>query len=296
MRFYSEYYAVKGFLFLTSFIPIGMTYALCKSIAKILFHIDKRRRQLTLSNLKLAFPEKSEHEREQLAQKAYESVAITLAETLLMYNERFDIDAAITNKEDILKQFEHHLKNNPRGTILPTGHFSNWELLAQFLAKNGYPIKNIARRGNNHLVDEHIIQAFRGRYGNKHIYKKNAIVSIVKTLKEGGIVSMMFDQKIEEAHSFPTIFFNQPVRTLNTIAQLKLKFSPDVFPTFIARLSDGKYKIIINETVNDLLSKDTLTEETAVKMTQRYNNILEELIHQYPEQWFWMHNRWRLPK
>lgn len=296
MRFYSEYYAIKVFLFLTSFIPVGATYTLCKSIAHLLFKLDKRRRKLTLSNLKLAFPEKSEQEREQLAQKAYESVAITLAETLLMYNERFDIDAAITNKDDILKQLEHHLKNNPRGTILPTGHFSNWELLAQFVAKNGYPFKNIARRGNNHLVDEHIIQAFRGRYGNNHIYKKNAIVSLVKTLKEGGIVSMMFDQKIEDAHSVSTIFFNHPVRTLSTIAQLKLKFSPDVFPTFIARLPDGKYKIVMYETVNDSPAKNEITEETTTEMTQRYNNVLEELIREYPEQWFWMHNRWRLPK
>ena len=50
------------------------------------------------------------------------------------------------------------------------------------------------------------------------------------------------------------------------------------------------------ETVNDSPAKNEITEETITEMTQRYNNVLEELIREYPEQWFWMHNRWRLPK
>ena len=296
MRFYSEYYAVKVFLFLTSLIPIGITYAFFKGLATLLYSFDKRRRTLTLANLKLAFPEKTDEEIEILARKAYESVAITLAETLLMYNERFDIDAAISNKDEMHARFETYLKSNPHGKLLITGHFSNWELLAQFLAKSGCPIKNIARAGNNKLIDQHIIQAFRGRYGNKNIPKKNAIVSIVKTLKEGGIVSILFDQKIEEAHSVPTTFFGYPVRTLNVIAQLKLKFNPDIFPTFIARLPDGKYKVYMLDSIEHEPKVDETVEQTTIMMTQRYNDVLEELIRQYPEQWFWMHNRWRLPK
>ncbi|MDD2384967.1 MAG: lysophospholipid acyltransferase family protein [Sulfurospirillaceae bacterium] len=296
MREYLEYYIVKSILFLTKFLPISFIYTLCKTIASWFFKLDKRRRSLTLKNLHLAFPQKSESEILALAYKAYESVAITLAETLLMYHERLDIDTMIANKEEILARIDHYLANNNRGKLMITGHFSNWELLAHFFAKHGHPTKNIARRGNNHLIDENIILRFRQRYGNTHIYKKNAIISLVKTLKVGGMVSLLFDQKASGVNTIKTHFFGQEVDTIDIIAQLKRKFNPLVFPTFIARLPDGRYNVIMQDPVEYLAEETMEPAEQIIAMSQRYNDILEELIKQYPEQWFWMHNRWRLPQ
>lgn len=296
MRFYIEYSIVKSFLFFTKLLPNGAVYAVCKSLARALFSLDKRRRTLTLKNLHLAFPEKSDDALLDIAQKAYESVAITLAETLLMYNDKLDIDNLIANKEEIEATFHHYFKDESRGKLLLTGHFCNWELLAQFLGKSGYPIKNIARKGNNRLVDEHIIQAFRGKYGNKNIPKKNAIVSLVKTLKAGLRVSILFDQKAGTTNSVETSFFGQPVRTIDVIAQLKLKYNPLILPTFIVRLPDGRYNVLMLEPIDYMAEEenDTLMKHTL--MTQRYNDTLEGIIRTHPEQWFWMHDRWRIAK
>lgn len=295
MRDYLEYFIVKNILFFTKFLPISFIYSLCKSLASLFFKLDKRRRILTLKNLHLAFPKKSESQILDLAYKAYESVAITLAETLLMYHERIDIDAMVANKEEILARMEHYLANT-RGKLMITGHFSNWELLAHFFAKHGHPTKNIARQGNNHLIDENIILRFRQRYGNHHIYKKNAIISLVKTLKVGGMVSLMFDQKASGPNTIKTLFFGREVDTVDIIAQLKRKFDPLVFPTFIARLPDGRYNVIMQDPVEYLGEDKTEPTVQIIAMSQRYNDILEALIKEYPEQWFWMHNRWRLPK
>ncbi len=295
MRDYLEYFIVKNILFFTKFLPISFIYSLCKSLASLFFKLDKRRRILTLKNLHLAFPKKSESQILDLAYKAYESVAITLAETLLMYHERIDIDAMVANKEEILARMEHYLANT-RGKLMITGHFSNWELLAHFFAKHGHPTKNIARQGNNHLIDENIILRFRQRYGNTHIYKKNAIISLVKTLKQGEMTSIMFDQKASGPNTIKTYFFGREVDTIDIIAQLKRKFDPLVFPTFIARLPDGRYNVIMQDPVEYLGEDKTEPTVQIIAMSQRYNDILETLIKEYPEQWFWMHNRWRLPK
>jgi len=296
MRSYIEYYVVKTFLFLTKLLPNRAVYALCKGIARALFNLDKRRRTLTLKNLRYAYPTKPENEMFTIAQKAYESVAITLAETLLMYNDKLNIDGIIANKKEIEAKFQHYFSDNSRGKLLITGHFCNWELLAQFLAKSGYPIKNIARVGKNKLIDKNIVQGFRGKYGNKNISKDNAIISLVKTLKAGSRVSILFDQKAGNTNSTETLFFGKPVRTVDVIAQLKLKYNPLILPTFIVRLPDGKYNVIMQEPLEYRAEEESDVTIKITKMTQHYNDTIEAMIRAHPEQWFWMHDRWRIAK
>jgi len=231
-----------------------------------------------------------------IAKKAYEGIAITVAETLMMFNDKLSIDSLIVNKEEILKTFDYYFKNNSSGTLLITGHFSNWELLAQFLGKSGYPIKNIARVGNNKLIDERIVQSFRGKYGNKNIPKKNAIISLVKTLKQGLCVSILFDQKPSQANSVSTSFFGHAVRTVDVIAQLKLKYNPLILPIFIVRQPDGVYRVDVLSPLDYCAEEENDTAVKITKMTQNYNDALEKMIRMYPEQWFWMHDRWRLAK
>ncbi len=296
MRFYVEYYVVKAFLLLTKLLPNNAVYGLCNGIVHLFFTFNKRRRLLTLANLHLAYPEKSDEAIFTLAKKAYESVGITLAEIFLIYYDRLDIDTLIANKEEAIAGLNRYLSGNDVGKFCITAHFSNWELLALFSAKSGHPIKTIARDGDNPLIDEKIVKVFRGKYGNKVIGKQNAIISLVKTIKEGSVGAILFDQKPKKNNSVETLFFNQPVRTINVIAQLKLKYNPRIVPIFIARRLDGKYEVIIKEPVEYVAAEASDPSLKIALITQRYNDILEEVIRIYPEQWFWMHNRWKIPK
>jgi KDO2-lipid IV(A) lauroyltransferase len=294
MRFYIEYSVVKGFIFLTKLLPNAFVYTLFKTIARLFFKYNKRKRTLTLQNLKMAYPSLSNEELISLASKSYESIGITLAETLLMYNDKLDIDSIVVNKAEMMEKFHTYLDNAENGVLFITGHFSNWELLAQFLAKNGYPIKNIARAGDNALIDKNIVQAFRGKYGNQNIPKRNAIISLVKTLKQGLRVGILFDQKSSDNNSIQGTFFGHPLKMINVIAQMKLKYNPLVIPIFIARLEDGSYKVIFHNPVEYLAEEEKDESQKILKMTQYYNDILEQVINDYPEQWFWVHNRWQL--
>ena len=93
MRDFLEYFLVKSFLSLTKILPNNATYALCKNVALLFFKFEKRRRNLTLKNLQLIYPQMSENEVLALAQKIYENVAITIAEILLMMTDKLDMDA-----------------------------------------------------------------------------------------------------------------------------------------------------------------------------------------------------------
>lgn len=296
MRDYLEYYLVKSVLLFLNLFSNAFVYAFCKKLVLLFFKYEKRRRILTMRNIKLVYPDKSDEEVLKLAMDAYETVGITIAEILLMFNDKLDIDGMIENRTEALEKFDRYFSNKTIGKLMVTAHFSNWELLAQFVAKNNHPIKIIGREGNNHLIEENITKPFRQKYGNRNIYKKNAIVSFVKTLKQGLSVGILIDQKSGGASSVKANFFGREVDTISVIAQMKLRYNPIVLPVFIVRLDNGKYKILVQEPVTYVAEEELDEKQKIIKMTQQYNNIVEKIISDYPEQWFWMHDRWRIAK
>lgn len=296
MRFFIEYYVVKTFLLLTRLLPNRAVYALCKALSKAFFIVGTRRSSLTLKNIRLTYPDKNDAEILALAQKTYEGLSLTLAEILLMLTDKITVDAMIENGSEAIKLIEKHTLNHTGGTIILTGHFSNWELAAHFLAKHGYPMLAIGRRGNNHLIETKLTTPFREKYGNKNLYKDQAATGMIKCLKNAGRLGLLIDQKAGGANSVKVTFFGEPADTINAIAMLKLKYNPLILPIFAARQPNGNYKIIVKEPVEYTADEESDEKQRILKMTQRYNDIIEEMIRAYPEQWFWMHDRWRIAK
>ena len=288
-----EYITVCTLIYASKVMPKSFIYKFF-DISSILFYkFGKRRSRLTIKNLKLAFAKKSNDEINELALAAYKSIGITIGEILMMFNGRVDIDSMIENKEEILKKLKEWTKDSKNGVIFITAHFSNWEIMAQFLALHGFKMVIIGREGNNKLIEKNITTPFRENCGNMNVYKKSAMIKLVKTLKKNGYAGLLIDQKAGKNESVKVKFFGKDADTANSVAILKLKLDPIVIPIFIPRMKNGKYKIVAYEPVEYKDSSDN-KEEKIVKMTQKYNDIMEDIIKKYPEQWFWMHNRWRL--
>ncbi len=288
-----EYYTVCFLIFLTSVLPKNFIYGFFSFLSSLFFKFLKIRSSLTIKNLKLAYPEKNDKEIKQMALETYKNISITIAEIIMLLNDRLDINKLITNKKDALKKIEQITKNAKNGVIVITAHFSNWELAAQFLSLNGYPMLAVGRQGNNKLIEKNITTPFRQKYGNTNIYKRNAVLKIVKTLKKNKNVGLLIDQKAGHDERIQVNFFGKPADTINSIATLKLKFNPIILPIFIPRQKDGTYKIIVCDPVDYIASEENDKQNKIKKITQKYNDILEEIINEYPTQWFWMHNRWR---
>lgn len=276
------------------FLPATAVRKILRFIGSAFFKYEKRRSTLTKRNLSLAFPKKSEDEIFKLAQKAYESISITVAEIILMINDKFDYDSAVTNEKEALEKLNLYTKNAKNGVIIITAHFSNWELAAQFLPRNGYPMIAIGREGNNKLIEKNFTTPFRERFGNKNVYKNRAMVSIIKGLKEGKTTGILIDQKSGGKSIVKTEFFSNPVDTTSSIATLKLKYNPLILPIFMPRDKSGKYSMVVCEPIEYMADEESDKTKKIALITQRYNDTIEKIINEYPEQWFWMHNRWRL--
>jgi KDO2-lipid IV(A) lauroyltransferase len=286
-----EYWLVKLFLGLASIAPKSFVYAFFKSLALLLYYVDGKRRNLTIENLRHAFPDKSEEEIQRLSKDVYVELSKTVAEILLMFVDRFDIDEAIVNRDETIEKLKALKEQSPKGIIAMTAHFSNWELLAHFLAKYGLQMLVIGRKGNNQLIEDNITTPFRRKYGNDTAFKSKAMMSMVKRLKQGNSVGILIDQKAGNQGSVKVDFFGQPAETTLSIATLKEKLDPLVIPFFIARVGEGKYKIIIEDPIE--YEGEAEGEEKLAQMTAQYNEVMESVIREYPSQWFWMHNRWR---
>jgi len=289
-----EYYTVKSLVWAVKFLPNSAVYKILKLVAKLFFKYEKRRSTLTKRNLKLAFPTKSDDAINEIAKKAYESVAITIAEIVLMINDKLDYENLMNNKEESLKKLHEYTKNSKNGVIIITAHFSNWEFGAQFLPRNGYPMIAVGREGNNKLIEKNFTTPFRERFGNKNIYKKTAMLNIIKALKNAKNVGLLIDQKSGGKSSIKAKFFGEDADTTTSIATLKLKYNPTIIPIFMPRDEKGNYTPLILEPVEYTAEEESDKAKKIELMTQKYNDIFEEVIKEYPEQWFWMHNRWRL--
>jgi KDO2-lipid IV(A) lauroyltransferase len=289
-----EYYSVKTLIFIIGLLPNQAIYKSLQFIAKVIYKYEKRRSSLTRKNIQTVFPNLSEDEVEKLAKKSYESVAITLAEIILMLNGKLNLDDMVSNRDEFLEQMQKYTKDIKNGAVIITAHFSNWELAAQFLPKHGYKMTAVGREGNNKLIEKNITTPFRQRYGNKNIYKKNAMISIIKALRKNKIVGLLIDQKAGGKNSLKLKFFGLPADTINSVAMLKLKYNPLILPIFAIREKSGKYRIEIKEPVEYVADEELNEDKKIEKISQKHNDILEDVIREYPEQWFWMHNRWRL--
>ncbi len=294
MREKIEYTLVKMFLYIAKIMPVFAIYTLFKWITLLVYHLDKKRRALTIKNLQMAYPDKTSREIKELSKKVYSELSKTISEILLMFVDRFDIDDAVTNKEEVIMKLKKLSLDVPHGVIAMTAHFSNWELLAHFLAKHGLPMLVIGREGNNKLIEEHITQPFRKKYGNDTANKKKAILAMVKKLRNGGNVGILIDQRSGIRNGVMVDFFGKPAETTTSIASLKLKFDPKIVPCFAVRTECGKYKIVIQDPVEYQAAEEDDETKKIEKMTAGYNDIMESIIREYPAQWFWMHNRWRI--
>ena len=280
------YVLIRGFIFIAGTLPKTWIYFFIRQLTLLFYHISKRRREITIGNLREAFPNKSQEEIIILSKEGFSELCKTIAEILFMLSDTFDMDEAVINTESAAKELHTLRKKYPNGQIVITAHFSNWELAAHFLSKHGHKMLAVGRKGDNSLIDQKLTIPFREKYGNRSIYKKRAAIAIVKALKKGDIVGVLIDQKVNSSEGVKVNFFGREVYTTSLIATMKNKFDIIVVPIFLPRLENGKYKLVISEPIEQ--------KGDIVQMTQAYSDTIESIIKAYPSQWFWMHNRWKV--
>ena len=284
-----EFFLWKFFTKIVHIIGFNRIHKFARFFSVVFFYLIPIRKDVVISNLKKAFPEKSEQEIKKIAFENYVSIGITFMEIMAfrkMSAKEITELVDVNNLELALGKV-----NAGNGTILLTAHFGNWELGALFmgLALNKQ-IDVLVKPQRNKLVAKWMSEV-REKFGNKEVPLGISIRALYKTLVNGGVIGIVGDQRGKKEDGVIVNFFNQPTTTFKGFAALGIKNKVPTVLVLSLRLPNGKFRIDIDE-----INYDNLTgtlEEQIKELNQRYISKLEAVIREHPEQWLWMHNIWK---
>jgi len=275
-------------LFCGRCIPLSIRKLFFKSITMLFYYASAKHRLIALHNLRCAFPEKKMEERIAIAKGVYRNVAITAAEFFSM--------TSIT-RENLrewveVEGLEHYEAGMSRGNGLLSivAHFGNWELMTiavPFLFKPMY----IVYRPLDSPILDNMVEHVRTICGNELIPKGGSGKRIMELLKQNHIIGILSDQNVAAREGVFVDFFGRPACTGVGLAVLALRSGAPILPAFMARQKSGKYKLILKPLID--VSRTGDYNRDLLDNTQRFTKIVEEVVREYPDQWFWIHQRWK---
>lgn len=282
LRHFLEYVSIKLLSAVFMIIPLKLVYLIARMLGIFTYHVIRIRRDVTMENLRNSLGEKfSKKELEKIACEAYVNIGITFMEMLIVH--RF--------KEHILEMVDvsdsYILKRNiekGQGVIVVSCHFGSWELIGAAIAALSIPMTVVVKRLSNPYIDNMIYQLRTG-FGNTIINYGASVKHIVRALRNNEVIGLISDQDAGREGIFVD-FFGRKASTPRGAAQLALKYKAPIVVAMALRTGNGKYKSIFKKiTVNE--------NDTIEAVTQKYTTVMEDIIRQYPEQYFWMHRRWK---
>jgi KDO2-lipid IV(A) lauroyltransferase len=292
-----EYAATAATLNICRLLPEGAVLALFRGFAALFHAASGRRRKIALRNAEIAFPNKPLCERKAMVKKSYLNLADSMALNMLIMTNRISNDQLrdMIETEDWDK-FDRLEKSSTNGWLVFTGHLGNWELMSQYLSlRLNRQLHVVARKGNNQLLEDRVVRPLRERFGGNVFYKKNAIMRMVKALKKGDVCGVLIDQKLNPPEGIYVDLFGKPAPTTSSSALLQIRFDVPVYPIFLVKTGYRKYRFLIHDPIQ-WADNGKPMEEQVSELTRVHQQVIEEMIRQYPDQWFWAHNRWGIPK
>jgi KDO2-lipid IV(A) lauroyltransferase len=257
-------------------------------LGSFFYHVLPIRKAVVLKNLHLAFPEKSESEIQTIALKNYQWFGLVLAEILALPSlSADDMKRELTDENPEL--FTELLKRGS-GLIVMTAHFGNWEYAALATALHtGIEVTCVTKEQRNGYVTRWLDNV-RSRWGSKTVSLGVSIRQIYAELKAGRTVALIADQR-GPADGIRVDFFGRKSAVYTGPAALAVKTKAPVLFGVAIRNNDFTYQYRVEEIPVDDLPADN--DAAILELSQRHTTLLERFIRQYPDQWFWMHNRWK---
>ena len=269
-------------------IPLPLRKALFQTVFRLVYHLLAKQRLIALHNLKRAFPEKAMPEVTKIAKGVYSHLAIVMAEF-------FEIPWL--TKETYRKWVEFEGMDNfekafagKKGVLSIVAHLGNWEMMTMAFPMAAQPIQIVYRPLDNPFLDN-LFGYVRTCHGNTLISKGGSGQTIAGLLSENKVIGILSDQNVSAREGVFVEFFGRPACTGVGLAVLALRTGAPVIPAFMIRMANGKYKFILEPAVD--ISDTGDLEADLKENTQRFTRIVERYVRLYPEQWFWLHQRWK---
>ena len=188
-----------------------------------------------------------------------------------------------------LTNYINSAERNGRGAVIATCHSDNWELMGGAFAQNGIPLVGVAKKQKSEGADK-FINEFRTLIG-MHITYRSGVREMYKMLDEGHFIGLIMDQDVGRHDGVIVKFFNRATNYVTGAASMSRFKSIPIFPAFMHKNSDGTHTL---EVFPPLTVEKTSDKRADIqKMTQNLATLTEEHIRRYPEEWFWLHDRWK---
>ncbi|MDX1502245.1 MAG: lysophospholipid acyltransferase family protein [Thermoanaerobaculia bacterium] len=268
-------------------LPLAAVPAVGALLGDLAGLLDRQHRRVALDGVRLAFPELEERCRRAIVRASFRNLGRTVLDAVA--SSRLSPAAARARYE--LEGLEHleAAEERGRGVLLMTAHFGNWEAAGQGLALSGHPIVSVARPLDNPRI-ERWVSAARGRFGNTSIPKRGGGRQILETLRDGGRLALLIDQRVHPNEGKAYRFFGEPAYTSPLLADASLRTGAPVLPFYGYPIAGGRRVRLV---VKPPIPPVEPGEDAVERLTLGCLAELEEVISADPGLWLWMHRRWR---
>lgn len=289
MRENLEFEVVWTLVKLLGALPRGWARALGAVVGAAAYRLLGRLRNVGLTNLALAFPEKSVEEREQILRLLYRNLGWLLAEFCQMPRYTPENTRGFARYEGL----EHYLaaRYRGKGVLIVTGHLGAWELSSYYHSLMGHPMSMVIRRLDNARVDR-LVNDIRCLHGNRVLHKDDFARGLLGAMRQGETVGILMDTNMTPPQGAFVPFFGHMACTASGMARVALKTGATVLPGFMVwEESEQKYVLHFGEAVEIVSTGDD--ERDVLENTARFTAVIESWVQRYPDQWLWVHRRWK---
>jgi len=260
-----------------------------RALGRAYLKLDERRRNLTRANLARAFPELPSAGIDSLVVRVFEHFGGLAAELLHSMGHR--PQDALSRIETEGTEIARAAFGSGRGVLFLTAHLGNWEWAALGTGALGISSGVVARPLDNPLLEEPLTR-LRTSTGNFVIAKRDAAREMLRTLRRGGAIGILNDQRARPPDAVTVPFFGQPAATSSALAKLADRTEALVIPAAAIRIAPARWRLTFEPALDVRMLPEA--ERSVEKLTASFNGILEQMIRRNPEQWLWLHNRWRV--
>ena len=289
MREELEYALVWALVKLLGVLPRRTARAVGAGVGWAAYLLLGRLRKTGLRNLELAFPEKSPAERERTLRRLYRNLGWLLGEFCKMPGYTRENTRRFLRYEGL----DNYLaaRERGKGVLIVTGHLGAWELSSYYHSLMGYPMSIVIRRLDNAKVDR-LVNAMRCLHGNRVLHKDDFARGLLAAMRHGETVGILMDTNMTPPQGVFVPYFGRLACTASGLARVALKTGAAVLPGFMVwEETEQKYVLRFGEEISLVETGDD--EADAITNTARFTTVIEDFVRRYPEQWLWVHRRWK---
>jgi KDO2-lipid IV(A) lauroyltransferase len=279
------YAVLRTVLMIAGMFPVSMALRGGRWLGRLFRLVDRTHRRVAVKNLERSRGVCPPDEIPEFVHRVYENIGLTLAEMLVMPRL---LDGLLERVR--LERFHvvDDVRRLGKGMITVIGHLGNWELIGLAVCAAGHPLHSLARPIENPWVDRYL-NRFRGQTGQRIVSKYRALGEMVRVVKANEILIVQVDQDARK-HGIYVDFFGRPASTHRSPAVLSLKYGTPIVVANIFR-QDGLHHCVLSDPI--LPDAFRSRPDPVRALTQAYTEKFEECVRAHPDQWFWLHDRWK---